>query len=114
MAQRLIDEYLEAAGHRYDQKGPLFRPVKNNISDTLDKSLDLQAVYTCIIPQIRKRNRYHGQLGRVQDFLGHLNIQHTVIYTASKLTWNLAADSRRSASGRDIEHLKKLTLFKLV
>ena len=28
MAQRLIDEYLEAAGHRYDQKGPLFRPVK--------------------------------------------------------------------------------------
>ena len=85
MAQRLIDEYLEAAGHRYDQKGPLFRPVKNNISDTLDKSLDPHAVYTCIIPQIRKRNRYHGQLGRVQDYLGHLNIQYTVIYTASKL-----------------------------
>ena len=27
MAQRLIDEYLEAAGHRDDQKSPLFRPI---------------------------------------------------------------------------------------
>ena len=40
MAQRLIDEYLEAASHRDDQKGPLFRPVKNNIIGTLLKPLD--------------------------------------------------------------------------
>jgi len=43
MAQRLIDEYLEAAGHRDDQKGPLFRPVKINITGTLLKPLDPQA-----------------------------------------------------------------------
>ena len=62
MAQRLIDEYLEAAGHRDYQKGPLFRPVKNNISGTLDKPLDPQAVYTCII---RKRNGHQRQRERV-------------------------------------------------
>ncbi len=44
MAQRLIDEYLEAAGHRDDQKGPLFRPIKINITGTLLKPLDPQAL----------------------------------------------------------------------
>ena len=61
MAQRLIDEYLEAAGHRDDQKGPLFRPVKNTITGSLLKQLDPHAVHACIIPQIRKRNRHHRQ-----------------------------------------------------
>ena len=52
MAQRLIDEYLEAAGHHDDQKGPLFRPVKNNITGTLLKPLDPHAVYACIMARI--------------------------------------------------------------
>ena len=55
MAQRLIDEYLEAAGHRDDQICPLFRPVKNNITGTLLKPLDPHAV------DIRKRNRLSCQ-----------------------------------------------------
>ena len=73
MAQRLIDEYLDAAGHRDDQKSPLFRPVKNNITGTLLKPLDPQAVYTCIIPQIRKRNRQHRQRERVLRLLIKVN-----------------------------------------
>lgn len=36
-AQRLIDEYLEVAGNRDQLKGPLFRPVKNNVTKTLAK-----------------------------------------------------------------------------
>ncbi len=73
MAQRLIDEYLEAAGHRDDQKGPLFRPVKNTITGSLLKQLDPHAVHACIIPQIRKRNRHHGQRKRVLFTLAALN-----------------------------------------
>ena len=61
MAQRLIDEYLEDAGHRDDQKRSLFRPVKNNITGSLLKPLDPHAVYSCIIPQLRKRNRHFRQ-----------------------------------------------------
>jgi len=67
MAQRLIDEYLEAAGHRDDQICPLFRPVKNNITGTLLKPLDPHAV------DIRKRNRHHGQRKRFLLTLAALN-----------------------------------------
>lgn len=49
MAQRLIDEYFEAAGHRDDQKAH-FLDQKNTINATLLKPLEPQAVY----PEIRK------------------------------------------------------------
>jgi len=64
----LIDEYLEAAGHRDDQKSPLFRPVKNNITGTLLKPLDPQAVYTCII---RKYGKETGINASVKGFCVH-------------------------------------------
>jgi hypothetical protein len=35
LAQRLVTEYLDTAGHEEDSKGALFRPVKNNITDSL-------------------------------------------------------------------------------
>jgi integrase/recombinase XerD len=35
----LIHEYLEAAGHEADENGPLFRPVKNNRTGTLEGAL---------------------------------------------------------------------------
>jgi hypothetical protein len=37
--QRLIAAYLKAAGHTEDLKGPLFRPIKNNVTKTLAKPL---------------------------------------------------------------------------
>ena len=42
VTQRLITEYLEAAGHKEDLEGPLFRPVKNNVTGTLANPLSRQ------------------------------------------------------------------------
>src|SRR5512144_3422689 len=39
-AARIIKEYLEACGHGDDLSGPLFRPVKNNSTRTLNKPLN--------------------------------------------------------------------------
>ena len=107
MAQRLIDDYLTTAGHRHDQKGPLFRPVKNNTTGTLQKPLDPHAVYSCII---RKYGRQTGissmvngfcvhslrstaatnalengaDIGKVQEWLGHANVATTRLYDRRK------------------------------
>ena len=56
-AARLIQEYLEAAGHGDDLGGPLFRPVKNNSTGTLAKSLNPASVYQEIV------RRYGKQVG---------------------------------------------------
>jgi hypothetical protein len=39
-AQRLIATYLEIAKHGGELDGPLFRPVRNNRTGTLDRHLD--------------------------------------------------------------------------
>jgi integrase len=91
------------AGHRGDLKGPLFRPVKNNTTGTLQKSLDPQAVYSCII---RKYGHETGisalvngfcvhslrstaatnalengaDIAKVQEWLGHANVSTTRLY----------------------------------
>src|SRR5262249_53852698 len=38
-ALRLVTEYLEAAGHKDDLEGPLFRPVQNRVTGELNKPL---------------------------------------------------------------------------
>ena len=50
-AQRLIEEYLAAAGRRgIDPFGPLFRPVKNNRTpEKLDRPLDPASIYRNIV-----------------------------------------------------------------
>jgi len=99
-AQRLIHEYLEAAGHGKKKSAALFRPVRNNVTGTLDKSLDPDSVYKML-------KRYAAQVGidpehfcphslrataatnaleheadisRVQEWLGHANISTTRLY----------------------------------
>jgi integrase/recombinase XerD len=53
MALRLITVYLEAAEHGKDLSGPMFRPVKNDTTKTLNKPLNPASVYRDIV-------RYEG------------------------------------------------------
>ena len=47
--QRLIEEYMALASHGAALDGPLFRPVKNNRTGTLDKHLDPGSIYRNIV-----------------------------------------------------------------
>lgn len=102
-AARLIRAYLDAAGHGLDWSGPLFRPVKNNTTGTLNKPLNPTSIYQDVV------RRYGQQVGinaavpgfcvhslrataatnalshdadmaQVQAWLGHANIATTRLY----------------------------------
>ena len=63
MAQRLIEEYLADGETRrgagaMELDGPLFRPVTNNRTGTLDRHLDPGSVYRNIVMKYAQRNRH--------------------------------------------------------
>jgi len=65
MAQRLIEEYLPMAKHGGALDSPLFRPLKNNRTGTLEKHLEPGSVYRNI-------------------WLGHANVSTTRLYDRRK------------------------------
>lgn len=102
-AARLIKEYLETAEHEADLSGPLFRPVKNNATYTLNKPLNPTSIYRQIIKhygkQIGINQAVHGfcvhslrataatnalehnaDIAKVQEWLGHANVATTRLY----------------------------------
>lgn len=100
MAQRLVHEYLEEAGHGRDKKGSLFRPVRNNYSKTLAKALHPDSVYKILkayaadvgidtdhfSPHSLRATAatnaldHEADISRVQMWLGHANISTTRLY----------------------------------
>ena len=94
---RLINDYLDAAGHGLDDSGALFRPVRNNRTGRLEAAITADGVYRLV-------RGYSGKLGfligahalrataatnaldhqadiaKVQEWLGHANISTTRIY----------------------------------
>lgn len=107
-ALRLIQGYLEAAGHAEDLAGPLFRPVKNNTTGTLRKPLNACSVYESIVKhyaeQVGILNDTHGlcvhslrataatnalehgaDIAKVQEWLGHANVSTTRLYDKRKM-----------------------------
>ena len=106
-AARLIQEYLEAAGHGGDLVGPLFRPVKNNSTGTLAKPLNPASVYQEIVRRYGKQVginadvhgfcvhslrataatnalEHNADIAKVQEWLGHANVSTTRLYDKRK------------------------------
>jgi site-specific recombinase XerD len=102
-ALRLITEYLEAAGHKEDLDGPLFRPVQNRVTGELNKPLHPVSVYQDIVKRYGKEVGIttdvrgfcvhslrataatnalaHGaDIAKVQEWLGHADISTTRMY----------------------------------
>lgn len=101
--QRLIAEYLEVAGHGKELEGPLFRPVKNNVTGTLVKALHPNSVYEKVVLHYARAvgivEKVHGfcvhslrataatnalengaDIAKVQEWMGHAHISTTRIY----------------------------------
>lgn len=68
LAQRLIEEYLAALGKHggglsgADLDSPLFRPVKNNRTGTLDKHLEPGSIYRNIIQKYGRETGIKGEV----------------------------------------------------
>ncbi len=102
-ALRLIQSYLEAAGHLEDRDGALFRPVRNNVSAELNKHLHPDSVLKSIVKPYAKQLGidlevdgicvhamrataatnallHQADIAKVQEWLGHANISTTRLY----------------------------------
>ena len=98
----LIHDYLEAAGHGDDETGALFRPVKNNRTNTLTQAITPDGVYKLVkvysAAMLGFEIRAHGlrataatnslennaDIAKVKDWLGHANIATTQLYDHRK------------------------------
>jgi site-specific recombinase XerD len=99
-----IHDYLEKAGHGEEKKGPLFRPVKNNVTGKLAKGLHPDSIYRILTPyaeiagisldafsphSLRATGATnaleHGaDIAKVQEDLGHANVSTTRLYDRRK------------------------------
>ncbi len=96
----LLEEYLDAAGHRGDAEGSLFRPVKRN-DGKKDQPLSGDAIYANVVMKYAKQLGIsaegfgphalratattnaleHGaDIAKVQKWLGHSSISTTQLY----------------------------------
>jgi site-specific recombinase XerD len=101
----VITEYVEALGHGQDPSAPLFRPVRNNRTGTLDELMTTDGVYKVVQHYARKIGigdierlgvhalrataatnalDHEADIAKVQEWLGHANIATTRLYDRRK------------------------------
>jgi integrase/recombinase XerD len=99
--QELLLDYLEASGHMQDKNGPLFRPIRNNRTGTVDRPLSADGVYKIMrgystqlgipsSPHVARASAATNALengadiAKVQEWLGHADISTTRMYDRRK------------------------------
>lgn len=93
----LILEYLEELGHGPDLAVPLFRPIRNNRTGTLDKAITPELVrfysgalgfkigaHALRATAATNALDHQADIAKVQEWLGHANIATTRIYDHRK------------------------------
>jgi site-specific recombinase XerD len=101
----LLTDYLDAFGHGSDPAAPLFRPVRNNLTKTLDAAITTDGVYKLVRVYARKIGigeverlgvhalrataatnalDHEADIAKVQEWLGHANIATTRLYDRRK------------------------------
>jgi site-specific recombinase XerD len=101
----VITEYVEAFGHGQDPSAPLFRPVRNNRTGTVDEPMTTDGVYKVVQSYARKIGigdierlgvhalrataatnalDHEADIAKVQEWLGHANIATTRLYDRRK------------------------------
>jgi site-specific recombinase XerD len=98
----LVLEYLEELGHGADLAGPLFRPIRNNRTGTMNKAITADMVYKLVrayssilgfkigahaLRATAATNAldHQADIAKVQEWLGHVNIATTRIYDHCKI-----------------------------
>jgi integrase/recombinase XerD len=96
-AADLIDDYLDAAGHGGDERGALFRPLRNSRGGGREKAITPDGVYKLVSHyaaalgvKIRTHSlrataatnalSHDADIAKVQEWLGHANISTTRLY----------------------------------
>lgn len=97
----LITDYLETAGHGRDKSGAVFRPIRNNRTGELERALSGDGIYKLVRRYAKNLGieigahalrataatnalEHEADIAKVQEWLGHANIQTTRIYDRRK------------------------------